>query len=36
VLVIAYYEARNGVGEAEREADLVEQLEVIRGAIQRA
>jgi hypothetical protein len=33
--VIAYYEARNGGGEAEREADLAEQLEAIRGAIQR-
>jgi hypothetical protein len=30
---MAYYEARNGRGEAERKADLIEQLEVIRGAI---
>jgi hypothetical protein len=33
---MACYEARNGGGEAEREADLAEQLEAIRGAIQRA
>jgi hypothetical protein len=33
---MAYYEARNGGGEVEREADLAEQLEAIRGAIQRA
>jgi Ser/Thr protein kinase RdoA (MazF antagonist) len=33
---MAYYEARNGGGEAEREADLAEQLEAFRGAIQRA
>jgi hypothetical protein len=36
VLVMAYYGARNGRGEVEREADLIEQLEAIRGAIQRA